>query len=95
MHNANCGPRNRGVGGKGWEGDLTWRNNVNTVSNGGTITSLNGGVPTQEQATRLINQAGGTITRIEGPHSFPNPHTFAHINYVTKTGAKGTIKILE
>lgn len=40
------------------------RQNVSTVSNGGTITSLNGGVPTKEQAMMLISEAGGKIIRI-------------------------------
>ena len=95
VHN-DCGnSSDKGVGGKGWVGDKTWRGNVNTVSQGGTITALNGGIPTESQAIQLINQAGGNILRIEGPHMFPNPHDFAHINYLTSTGTKGTIRILK
>jgi len=85
----------RGVGGKGWVGDKTWRENVSTVGNGGTITSLNGGVPTEAQAMQLINQSGGTFLRMEKEHPFPNPHNYTHINYVTGSGVKGTIKIYE
>ena len=85
----------KGVGGKGWEGDKTWRENVKTVGSGGTIKSLNGGIPTESQARQLISQSGGTLTRVEGPHLYPNPHTFPHINYVTQEGIKGTIQILE
>ena len=85
----------RGVGGKGWVGDKTWRENVSTVGKGGTITSLNGGVPTKAQAIQLINQSGGVALRTEAGHDFPNPHNFLHINYVTSTGIKGTIKIFE
>ena len=80
---------------KGWVGDKTWRENVSTVGNGGTITSLNGGVPTKAQAMQLINQSGGTPLRIEAAHQFPNPHNYTHINYVTSSGVKGTIKIFE
>ena len=96
VHNT-CGKNSssKGVGGKGWIGDKTWRKNVSTVGNGGTITSLNGGVPTQSQAIQLITQSGGTILRIEGAHQFPNPHNYPHINYVTENGTKGTIKIFE
>ena len=96
VHNT-CGGNSssRGVGGKGWVGDKTWRENVSTVGNGGTITSLNGGVPTKAQAMQLINQSGGTPLRIEGAHEFPNPHNYTHINYVTSSGVKGTIKIFE
>ena len=96
VHNT-CGENSssRGVGGKGWVGDKAWRENVSTVGKGGTITSLNGGVPSKAQAMQLINQSGGTALRIEGAHQFPNPHNYSHINYVTSTGVKGTIKILE
>ena len=96
VHN-DCGGNSssRGVGGKGWVGDRTWRKNVSTVGKGGTITSLNGGVPSKAQAMQLINQSGGTALRIEGAHQFPNPHNYSHINYVTSTGVKGTIKIFE
>ena len=72
----------KGVGGKGWRGDKTWRQNVDRVS-----------VPTQQEAIDLINEAGGTVNRIEGPHNSPNPHNFNHINYTTPSGGKGTIRI--
>ena len=83
----------RGVGEQGWQGDKTWRDNVRTVGNGGTITSLKGGIPTQKQDVASIHQAGGIITRIEGPHAYPNPHTYPHIDYHIKT-IKGTLRIL-
>ena len=96
VHNT-CGGNSssRGVGGKGWVGDKTWRENVSTVGKGGTITSLNGGVPSKAHAMQLINQSGGIALRIEGAHQFPNPHNYSHINYVTSAGVKGTIKIFE
>ena len=84
----------KGVGGKGWEGDATWRNNVKTVGEGGTITELKGGIPTQAQAEKLILQSGGTPLRAEMPHQSPNPHTFHHINYLTSRGIKGTLRVL-
>ena len=62
---------------------------------GGTITSLDGGIPTVGEARSLIEQAGGTVLRVEGGHLPPNPHTFSHINYLTKNGLKGTIQIME
>ena len=89
VHNA-C---ERGVGGKGWRNDKTWRENVETVRNGGTITELNGGIPTQSEGVDLISQAGGEIVRIEGAHDFPNPHIFPHINYVVGK-IRGTLRIL-
>lgn len=83
----------RGVGGKGWRNDKAWKNNVNTVRNGGTMNNLNGQVPTQQEAIDLIKESGGTVNRIEGPHESPKPHSYNHINYTTATGKKGRIKI--
>jgi len=60
---------------------------------GGTIKNLNGQTPTRQEAIDLIKESGGTVNRIEGPHEYPNPHNFNHINYTTATGQKGTIKI--
>ena len=89
-HNLGC----KGVGNKGWEGDKTWRANVETVNHGGTITSLNGGIPTQVQGEKLITQSGGTLLRAELGHEFPNPHTYPHINFLTASGKKGALQIL-
>lgn len=86
---------NRGVGGKGWRGDATWKKDVNIVRDGGTIRNLDGRVPTQSEAIDLIKASGGTPLRIEGAHNAPNPHNFPHINYTTPSGAKGTIQIIE
>ena len=52
VHNKGCG-----IGGHGWEGDSTWRANVKRVSQGGDILELKGGIPTQTQAEKLIQQA--------------------------------------
>jgi len=87
-------PPQRGVGGHGWRGDSTWRNDVNTVRGGGTINDLNGRIPTVSEALDLIMEAGGTPLRTELPHSAPNPHNFYHINFTTPSGAKGTIQVL-
>ena len=84
-----------GVGGKGWVGDKTWRENVARVRNGGTISSFNVGIPTEAQARHLISQSGGSLIRVEPGHQPPNPHTYRHINYVTSNGTKGTIRISE
>lgn len=43
-----------GVGGKGWRGDKSWKYNVEMVRGGGDVTSLKGGVPTQQEALDLI-----------------------------------------
>ncbi len=90
------GPKNgqqRGIGGKGWQGDRVWRDAVRKVEQGGTIRDINGKTPTEAEARQLIEEAGGRVDRVEGPHNEPNPHNFDHINYTTKSGAKGTIEI--
>jgi hypothetical protein len=82
------------VGGRGWRGDAQWKAAVKQVGQGGTIRGFNGQVPTQQEAIDLINEEGGQVLCIEGPHEAPNPHTFNHINYVTSGGVRGAIEIL-
>lgn len=90
--NDETSPENkRGIEGKCWRSDKTWKQNVKKVDEGSTIHELNGQVPTEQEAIDLINEAGGIVNRIEGPHNAPNPHDFNHINYATSNG--GTIKI--
>ena len=83
----------KGVGGKGWRGDKTWKSNVKKVSEGGDIKSLNGQVPTEAEAKDLIREAGGKYIRTDKAHKSPNPHNYRHINYLTPSGNKATIKI--
>lgn len=85
----------RGIGGKGWVGDKSWRENLEKIDTGGTIEILNGGLPTEAQAKRLIAETGGKYLRTEGPHKGMNPHKYVHINYTTKSGKKGTIRLFE
>ena len=94
VHNACQGGPLRGIGGSGWRGDANWRSAVRDVNRGGTIESLNGTVPTKQEAIDLINEGGGSVERIEGPHDAPNPHNYPHVNYWTSEGAKGTLRIL-
>jgi RHS repeat-associated protein len=77
----------------GWRGSNIWRDAVKLVDKGGTIEDIGGKVPTEAEATQLIEDGGGTFGRIEGAHPAPNPHQYPHINYTTSGGAKGTIKI--
>ena len=87
-------PNQRGIAGKGWRGDQTWRNDVSAVRSGGTIKDFNGRIPTQNEAIDLIREAGGIVTRIDMPHNPPNPHDFPHINFTTPCGTRGTIQII-
>lgn len=86
----------RGVGGKGWKGDKTWKENVNTVAEGGDILELNGGVPTGTQARELIDEAGGTIGRYHPAHAPGgiSTHTYNHIHYRTASGRRSAIHVL-
>jgi hypothetical protein len=84
----------KGIGGSGWRGDAGWKRAVKLVDQGGTIRSVDGKVPTVDEARALINEAGGRVERFEPPHKPPNPHDFWHINYYTSNGAKGTIEVL-
>jgi hypothetical protein len=82
----------RGIGGRGWRGDMNWRNAVRTVERGGTIEAIDGQIPTVQEALDLIQQSRGVVNRIEGPHLPPNPHQYSHINYTTESGCRGTLR---
>ena len=77
----------------GWTGSNSWRAAVGQVAKGGTIESINGKIPTEDEAEMLLDDADCTDPRPEGPHDPPNPHQYDHINYYTPSGIKGTIQI--
>ncbi|HEY1787839.1 MAG TPA: toxin TcdB middle/N-terminal domain-containing protein [Verrucomicrobiae bacterium] len=83
----------------GWSNGKKWRDAVKSVAQAGlkddkTLQDVLGHVPTKDEALGLIQEAGGTPLReAEGGHEFPNPHNFPHINYLTPSGAKATIRI--
>ena len=90
VHNA-CGQQ-KGVGGKGWVGDKTWKSNIETIKNVRDVRTINGQVLSQYDATRLINAAGGEIFR--GPEiSLTGSHTYLHMHYYIN-GIKHTIEIM-
>jgi RHS repeat-associated protein len=90
-----------GVAGKGHHGDPNWKKAVRQVRDAGhreTIEHVDGygpnDVPTQTEAERLIDEAGGRILRVEEHEpGGVSTHTFPHINYVTKDGNYVTIRI--
>ena len=86
-----------GVGGKGWRGDKSWKYNVEMVRGGGDVTSLKGGVPTQQEALDLIKEAGGEVIRIDPAHPANgiSTHTYPHIHYSINGSEKNIIKIIE
>ena len=77
----------------GWTGSPSWNDAVRAADEAGTHVDILGKVPTQDEGEQLIEDAGGTIERIEGPHAPPNPHTYEHINYVTSLGQRATLRI--
>lgn len=90
-------PIQRGGGGKGWRGDKNWRYNVETVRGGGDITSLKGGIPTEQEALDLIKEAGGEVIRVDLGHSpgGVSTHTYPHIHYKINGSEKNVIRIIE
>jgi hypothetical protein len=85
----------RGVGGKGWRGDQTWKQNVKTVAEGHDIRELNGGIPTIEEAKALIAEARGIYGDYHNAHPVGgiSIHTYNHIHYLTQTGIRSTIQV--
>jgi hypothetical protein len=86
----------RGVGGKGWQGDSTWRENVKTVGEGGDVYELNGGVPTGNQARTLIEQSGGFVGNYHSAHApgGVSTHLYNHIHYLTATRIRSAIHVI-
>ena len=84
----------------GWQGSKPYRDavkrmkTINTKEGTIDIQEINGKVPTEEEARRLIEDAGGTVKRVEehGADSVSG-HKYWHINYDTADGIKGTIRI--
>ena len=61
-----------------------------------TYRSVQGRVPTKEEAIELIEDGGGTVKEIsEAGHAIEgvSTHTYPHINYTTKWGTKATVQI--
>lgn len=86
-----------GIGGKGWHGDQSWRKLVKDVSRGGEHRFSPGSIPTYDEATRLLNEAGATIKRIEPPHFKGGPAghiDYSHFNYTTPSGVKGHLQFI-
>lgn len=81
----------------GWTGSNSWRSAVKEVSKGGIVRKIDGKVASYDEAVRLIEEAGGTIQRVDPSHagSLVAGHIdFAHINFTTASGIKGHLEIL-
>jgi RHS repeat-associated protein len=80
----------------GWHNSSPYRAARAQIDQPGTHETLYGKVPTQAEAVRMIEENGGKIQRIEGPHppgSVAEVHNFSHINYTTSSGMKATVRI--
>jgi RHS repeat-associated protein len=83
----------------GWENSPSWRAAVREMASGGeggVIRSVAGKVPTYEEAVALIQKAGGTIQRVEGPHAaggVAGHIDFPHINWTTAGGTRSHLAI--
>jgi hypothetical protein len=83
----------------GWTNSNSWRaaaKEVGSAGEGGILRSVGGKVPTYEEGARLIEEAGGKIVRVEGPHppgGVAGNIDFPHINYTTAGGTKGHLQI--
>lgn len=77
----------------GWEGAAKHSAALRQLGEAATHLEVGGIIPTRAEAERLINQAGGTIERIERAHAPGTGHTVPHINYVTSMGEKATVRV--
>jgi hypothetical protein len=79
----------------GWTGGKRWRTARRTLQQPGTHQSLDGVVPTVDEAVELIRASGGRVVRIERGHAAGgvSTHTYPHINYTTASGAKATVRV--
>jgi RHS repeat-associated protein len=76
----------------GVEGAAPHRKILERLKTPGTHEHLDEVVPTRQEAERLIYLAGGKIQRIERAHG-ARGHPYPHINYITETGEKATLRV--
>jgi hypothetical protein len=80
----------------GWSNSPSYRAARAQADQAGTHETLNGKVPTKEEAIRMIEENGGRIDRLdyEGhPPGGVSDHTYPHINYTTSSGVKATVRV--
>ena len=84
----------------GHKGTPAYKKAIKALQQPGTHETLNGRVPTQQQAEDMIAESGGIVDRIEDGHLPPSKssHDKPHINYYTKPnkmnkGEKATVYI--
>ncbi len=80
----------------GWNKTQAYLRAKAEISQAGTHETLNGKVPTTNEAVRMIEETGGKIDRmdLEGhPPGGVSDHTYPHINYTTSAGVKATVRV--
>jgi len=80
----------------GWNNSAAYRQARAQIDQPGTHQTVNGKVPTRQEAVKMIEENGGKVQRIEGAHgpdSVAAEHNFSHINYTTSSGVKATVRI--
>ena len=81
----------------GWSGSKPYNAARDQLKLPGTHNTLNGKVPTREEATRMIEEAGGKNLRQDKGHhpEGVSKHHEPHINYETQGGQKATVIVRE
>ena len=71
----------------GWDSTPSYNKAIAELSQPGTHETLNGRIPTREEAVRMIEEIGGTVVRIEEGHPpGRSTHNDPHINYYLPRG---------
>jgi hypothetical protein len=73
----------------------TYRGIVQRVSKGGAFEDLRGSIPTREVARQVVHDGRGQVLAPAASDAPRDPLPYPHIDYITATGAAGTIRILE
>ena len=66
---------------------------IRELKRAGDHLTIAGEIPTRLEAEKLIGLSGGRILRIERAHVPGTGHAFDHINYVTSSGARATVRV--
>lgn len=78
----------------GWNSTPAYKAAKDQLKQAGTHETLNGRVPTREEAVRMIEESGGKVDRIEEGHhpDGDSTHHEPHINYTTKERVKCVVR---
>ena len=81
----------------GWNNQQPYNTAIGQLRQPGTHNTLNGKVPTRQEATRMIEESGGKVDRQEAGHppGGVSTHHDPHINYYTPKGDKATVIVKE